>query len=287
MTAAAPAFLAGYGFQVRLLCGSYPAPYAGFYADLPRAVASAWEAETPVRLLHEALKGRLTVHCVLDRGRLLDLWEWAKRTGLRHLDATVLEDAAFGDGAPRPGRLREIRNDLLAVCDEMADELAAQRLPVDFKPLTRIVDRLMRSEPLGQAYGERGSFASSFAGMMMPMADACPRSFFDSLDLRPLPDLPDGLEDDRGGTWRWRDLLPRVLGPARVRPQHLRDLPPGATTRGEPRRTAARSGGPRSRWRCASTTASPTWTPSRSASSSTNPSASRPRRSAAARTSDT
>jgi hypothetical protein len=195
------AFLAGYGFQVRLLCGSYPAPDGGFYADLrdSESGGGTWDAEAPVRLLHEALKGRLTVHCVLDRGRLLDLWEWAKRTGLRHLDATVLEDAAFGDGAPRPGRLREVRNDLLSLCDEMADELGAQRLPVDFKPLTRIVDRLMRSEPLGQAYGERGSFASSFAGMMMPMADACPRSFFDSLDLRPLPDLPDGVgEEPRG-----------------------------------------------------------------------------------------
>ena len=192
-------FLAGYGFQVRLLCGSYPAPHGGFYADLRVSSGGAWEAETPVRLLHEALKGRLTVHCVLDRGRLLDLWEWGKRIGLSHLDATVLEDAAFGDGAPRPGRLREIRNDLLSVCDEIADELGAQRLPVDFKPLTRIVDRLMRSEPLGQAYGERGSFASSFAGMMMPMADACPRSFFDSLDLRPLPDLPDGLGEETRG----------------------------------------------------------------------------------------
>ncbi len=221
---------------MRLLCGSYPAPYAGFYADR-RGGGEAWEAETPVRLLHEALKGRLTVHCVLDRGRLLDLWEWAKRTGLRHLDATVLEDAAFGDGAPRPGRLREIRNDLLSVCDEMADELGAQRLPVEFKPLTRIVDRLMRSEPLGQAYGERGSFASSFAGMMMPMADACPRSFFDSLDLRPLPDLPDGLGEEPRGDLEMGDLLPRVLGPARVRSQRLCDLAPG-------RRRAGSRGGP-------------------------------------------
>ena len=118
----------------------------GFYAD--RARRASWQAETAVRLLLEPLGERLTVHCVLDRGRLLDVWEWAKRTGVRHLDATVLEDSAVGDGMRGPGRLREIRNDLLAVCDEMADALAAQRLPVDFKPLTRIVDRLMRSEPL-------------------------------------------------------------------------------------------------------------------------------------------
>jgi hypothetical protein len=170
---------------VRLLCGSYPAPRAGFYADL-RGRGESWDSEPSALLLLDALGERLTVCCVLDRGRLLDLWEWAKRAGVRHLDAMVLEDTAFGDGEARPGRSREIRNDLLAVCDEMADDLAAQRLPVDFKPLTRIVDRLMRSEPLAQAYGERGGFAGP-----VPAADAYPRSFFDSLDLRPLTDLLD------------------------------------------------------------------------------------------------
>jgi hypothetical protein len=194
VTAARAAFLAGYAFQVRLLCGSFPALPGGFYADSQGRGAS-WEAERPVRLLLETLGERLTVHCVLDRGRLLDLWEWAKRRGVRRLDAMVLEDGEVGDGVAVPGRLREIRNDLLSICDEMADELTAQRLPVDFKPLTRIVDRLMRSEPLDQAYGEPGGFPG-----LMPMAEACPRSFFDSLDLRPLPELPDALgEEDAAG----------------------------------------------------------------------------------------
>ncbi len=190
VTAARAAFLDGYAFQVRLLCGSYPAPPGGFYADLQGRDAS-WEAETAVRLLLETLGERLTVHGVLDRGRLLDLWEWAKRRGVRRLDATVLEDAEVGDGATIPGRLREVRNDLLSICDEMADDLAAQRLPVDFKPLTRIVDRLMRSEPLDQAYGEHGGFPG-----LIPAADACPPAFLDSLDLRPLPEPPDALDED-------------------------------------------------------------------------------------------
>ena len=193
VTPAAAAFLAGYSFQVRLLCGSFPAPRAGFYADL-RGRGESWDSEPAVRLLLDALGERLTVHCVLDRGRLLDLWEWAKRAGVRRLDALVLEETAFGDGEIRLGRSREIRNDLMAVCDEMADDLAAQRLPVDFKPLTRIVDRLMRSEPLAQAYGERGGFAGP-----VPAADAYyPRSFFDSLDLRPLTDLLDFDEEPAG-----------------------------------------------------------------------------------------
>jgi hypothetical protein len=189
-TPAIAAFLAGYPFQVRLLCGSYPAPDEGRWADL-RGRGHGWKAEPAVSLLLGPLGERLTVHCVLDRGRLLELWEWAKRTGVRHLDVAVLDDESFGDGEPRPGRRGEIHHDLLAVCDEMADDLAAQRLPVDFKPLTRVVDRLMRSEPLDQAYSERGSFAG-----WVPSADAYPRSFFDSLDLRPLPDLLDGGEDE-------------------------------------------------------------------------------------------
>lgn len=188
-TAPRAAFLAGYAFQVRLLCGSYPAPAGGFYADR-KGQGASWKPEAVVRLLLEALGERLTVHCVIDRGRLLDLWEWAKRRGVRRLDAMVLEDGEVGDGAAVPGRQREIRNDLLSICDEMADELAAQRLPVDYKPLTRIVGRLMRSEPLDQAYGEPGSFTG-----LMPM-DACPPSFLDSLDLRPLPEPPDVLEED-------------------------------------------------------------------------------------------
>ncbi len=193
VTADRAAFLASYGFQVRLLCGSYPAPCQGLYADLP-ADHATWEAEVAVRRLLAGSADRLTVHCVLDRGRLLDLWEWAKRTGVRRVDALVLEDSAFGDGAHRPGRRLEIRNDLLSICDEMADELAAQRLPVDFRPLTRVVDRLMHSEPLDQAYGERGGFAG-----LMPAADDYPRSFFDHLDLRSLPEAADGTgEEPRG-----------------------------------------------------------------------------------------
>jgi hypothetical protein len=172
VTPARADFLAGYSFQVRLLCGGYPAPLESF------------RAEPAVRLLLDRLGDRLTVHCTLGRGRLLHLWEWAKAAGVRHLDTTLLDDGSMGDGLVRPGRQREVRNDLMAVCDEMADELAAQRRPVDYKPLTRIVDRLMHSEPLDQAYGERGSFTGPMA-----MADIYPRSVLDSFGSR-LPEVP-------------------------------------------------------------------------------------------------
>ena len=106
-------FLASLPLQVRLLCGSYPAPAAGFYADF-RGRGEDWTAEGPVLLLLELLGDRLTVHCLLDQGRLLDLWEWAKRTGVRRLDAAI---RAEGPVAGRPGRAKEIRNDLMAVCE--------------------------------------------------------------------------------------------------------------------------------------------------------------------------
>lgn len=184
------AFLASLPLQVRLLCGSYPAPVSGFYAERERREA-VWAAEGPVRLLLDLLGDRLTVHCRLDQGRLLDLWEWAKRTGVRRLDATILED---GPAAARSGRLREVRNDLMAVCEEIADELAARRLPIDYKPLTRVVDRLMRSEPLHRSHGEVGSFTG-----LMAMADLFPRSLFDQVDVRLTPDLwsePDDEEEE-------------------------------------------------------------------------------------------
>ncbi|HEV7509072.1 MAG TPA: hypothetical protein VGS07_29620 [Thermoanaerobaculia bacterium] len=191
VTPAVADLLSGLAVEVRLLCGSYPARTQDFHTGHGRA--PAWPAAPAVRLLLDRLHERLTVHCVLDQGRLLDVWEWAKRTGVRHLDATVLEDSAVGEDAWR-GRLREARVDLMKVCDEMADALATQRLPVDFKPLTRIVDRLMHSEPLDSLYGERTRF-----GGLMPVADIYPRSFLDRLDLRPAPSLWGDEDGDASG----------------------------------------------------------------------------------------
>jgi len=195
VTAEVADFLAGYPIQIRLLCGSYPAPRPGAYNGA--GPGDDWRAGQSVRLLLDRLDDRLTVHCVLDRGRLLDLWEWAKQIGIRHLDATVLEDSVVAEGWRNPGRLRELRNDLMAVCEEMADALAAQHLPVDYEPLTRIVDRLMRSEPMSSPYGEPGGSGLAALGALAAIADAYPRSLFDTVDLR-LPELRDA-ERPAGG----------------------------------------------------------------------------------------
>ncbi len=190
VTPAAADLLGELAIQVRLLCGSFPARPLPARTEEAKAGrrGPVWPAEPAVRLLLDRLQERLTVHCVLDRGRLLDAWEWAKRTGVLHLDATIPEDSVAGENAGR-GRLREARMDLMTVCDEMADALTTQHLPVDFEPLTRIVDRLMHSEPLDSLYGERSRF-----GGLMPVADIYPRSLLDRMDLRPAPS-PWGDED--------------------------------------------------------------------------------------------
>lgn len=158
VTPAIASFLAGLPVHVRLRCGSFPGS-----DELIRlgGRVEAWRAEPAVRLLVDRMAERLTVCCVLDGTRLLDLWGWAKRMGVRHLDAVRLEDVVF-TGKPQPARVREYRNDLLAVCDEMTGELEAQRFPVDYKPLSRIVGRLRRSEPLDLLPGDGWSAGLPF-----------------------------------------------------------------------------------------------------------------------------
>lgn len=141
ITPALAAYLTGVPLRVRVLCE--PFPHRGG-APEPRI----WERSATSLLLLDPLAHRVTVSCMLaGESRLLDLWEWAKHLRLRHLDASRLPG----------GSLREYRNDLRTVCDEIAAELEARRSPVDYRPVTRIVRRLMGSEPPGQ-----GSLRSGF-----------------------------------------------------------------------------------------------------------------------------
>lgn len=130
ITPVVAAYLAGSPLRVRVRCDPFP----------DRASASElriWETSASSLLLLMPLADRVTVSCQLTGGaRLLDLWSWAKRLRVRHLDAVRMEGGPF----------REYRNDLLAVCDEMGSELEGRRSPVDFRPVTRIVRRLMGSE---------------------------------------------------------------------------------------------------------------------------------------------
>jgi hypothetical protein len=121
--------LAASPLHLRLRCGAFPAR-DGAAAELWR-----WESSASAFFLLRGLAERTNVQCALGGGaRLLDLWAWARRAGVRHLDVVS------------PSGAREHRNDLLAVCAEMAAELEAGRVPVDYRPLTRMVRRLMGSE---------------------------------------------------------------------------------------------------------------------------------------------
>ncbi len=141
VTHAAAAFLISSPLHVRLRCGAFPA-----FGVAP-AERQAWTSGTAPLLLLLVMMDRLSVQCSLAGGaRLIDLWSWAKQSGIRHLEVVHADLSAPADTLLLALQLHECRQDLLAVCEEMASDLAALRIPVDYRPLTRMVLRLMGSE---------------------------------------------------------------------------------------------------------------------------------------------
>lgn len=141
------ASLAKLPFHVHLQCGSFPG------AD--ELETESWQqVSRAVSLLRDALGDRLIVHCNLTGGaRLLELWSWAKEMEVRHLDA-AREEPAGEDRVSHVSVLRDYRGDLRAVCEEIADDLEARRVPVEYQPLTRVVRALMSGN--GRASEEDG-----------------------------------------------------------------------------------------------------------------------------------
>jgi hypothetical protein len=174
VTRSAAAFLAAAPLHVRLRCGAFPA------RDSSAEILWDWEARASAVHLLAGLAERTNVQCTLHGGaRLLDLWTWAKRAGVRHLDATRSE--IFAAGEPPSAGVREHRDDLAIVCDEMVSELAARRVPIDYRPLTRMVRRLMGSE----AQAEPG------CGLDLGLdRDIPPGSGFRVLDEEPITPCP-------------------------------------------------------------------------------------------------
>lgn len=174
-------FVTAYPFHVRLRCGSFPERADG--ASIPlwrdRSVDEA------VRLLRaHGLTERLTLHCTLAAGaRLLDLWSWAKRAGARHLDAVRVEPSPV-DGVEALVWMRQFRDDLQVMADEMGNDLESQELPLDFLPMTRIVRRLMRSEPMSRFEDQPGP-----APGLIAVADAYALPGVERLAPRLLTDL--------------------------------------------------------------------------------------------------
>jgi hypothetical protein len=136
-------FLVDYPYHVRLRCGAFPSSETALQ---PAAAASWAVAEKAARRLLAILPDRVTIECRLAGGaRLLELWAWAKKAGVRHLDAVRFESSTWERG---PSELRAYRGDLLAVYEDMCEDLEARRQPIAYQPLARAVRKLMRNARL-------------------------------------------------------------------------------------------------------------------------------------------
>jgi hypothetical protein len=134
VTPAVALFLSSLPVHVRLRCGVFPGGEAQIAQETGRALLFLWM---------EDLAGRVTVGFTLaGDARLRELWSWARRLGVRHLDA--VRRPAGGDAW-----LRDFEADLRGIAEDVSRDLEARVIPVDFRPVTRIVRRLRQSEPLG------------------------------------------------------------------------------------------------------------------------------------------
>jgi hypothetical protein len=165
ITPAVATWLASVPVRIQVRCEPFPERASAVELRI-------WETSSSSLLLLTPLSDRVTVSCVLAGGaRLLDLWDWAKRLRVRHLDAVRREG----------GPLREYRNDLLAICDEVASELEARRSPVDYRPVTRIVRRLMGSEPPDRALAG-GGFAWASGSEPYPGLEGLPPDVWEAAE---------------------------------------------------------------------------------------------------------
>lgn len=138
VTPAAALWLSSLPVHVRLRCGAFPGGAAAVVArETERALLFLWM---------EDLADRVTLAFTLaGNARLRDLWGWARRLGVRHLDAVRLP-AGLPAGETW---LRDFEADLRGIAEDVSRDLEARAVPVDFRPLTRIVRRLLQSELLG------------------------------------------------------------------------------------------------------------------------------------------
>lgn len=129
VTPSSALFLAALPVHVRVRCGLFPGGQPGA------------EAQCAQRLLWMSnLADRVTLGFTLaGDARLKELWAWARRVGVRYLAAVRLP----GEGS------RDYEADLREIVEDIARDLEGRVVPVDFRPVSLIVRRLLRSEPLG------------------------------------------------------------------------------------------------------------------------------------------
>lgn len=134
VTPAVSIFLSSLPVHVRLRCGEFSGGEGGLARPLTQETESAL-----LLLWMEDLADRVTLGFTLAReARLKDLWTLARRLGVRHLDAVRVPAGVDAD----------FHADLLSVVGDICRDLEAKAVPIDFRPVTRIVRRLLRSETL-------------------------------------------------------------------------------------------------------------------------------------------
>lgn len=182
VTPTVAAFLSSLPIHVRLLCGDFPGGEASLDKDTRRALLHLWMEDLPDRVtLCFTLPGEV---------RLKEVWAWARRLGVRHLDATR-----------RPGTdetwLRDLETDLEEVALEISACLEDRSIPVDFRPLTRVVRRLMHAEPLTRSRDDRqGEWPVGDVALPRPGAEPMfPKSWLGAAGE------PDEAETECGGCW--------------------------------------------------------------------------------------
>lgn len=137
VTPAVSIFLSKLPVHVRLLCGEFPGSEPALPPETQRALLLLWMEELP---------DRVTLCFTLPAEvRLKEVWSWARRLGVRHLDA--VRRTGDPEGAEETW-IRDFRTDLQEVAHDVAACLEDRSMPVDFRPLTRVVRRLMHAEPL-------------------------------------------------------------------------------------------------------------------------------------------
>lgn len=160
VTPAVAGFLSSLPVHLRLLCGEFPGSEASLPKETRHAMLLLWMEDLPERVtLCFDLSGEV---------RLKEIWAWARRLGVRHLDATRRPDP---DGT-QDTWLRDLRADLQEVVLEVAACLEDRSVPVDFRPLTRVVRRLMHAEPLARFRDDRlGEWPVGDVAVPRPDAD--------------------------------------------------------------------------------------------------------------------
>jgi uncharacterized protein len=191
------AFFVEHDFRIRVSCDG---PAAIHDVNRPKLGGqSSYDAvEHGLRTLLEYLPDRVTVNSVLTGGtRLIELWEWAKKLGIRNYH--VIKVGAYPEDAVnlRDQELAQFRADMQAICDDIFATLEAGGTPVNYQPITKVIRRLMIPQPITRFCGVAGTYLGvSSNGSVYP----CFRHI--GVQKYELGDIWHGVDDEKRRAYR-------------------------------------------------------------------------------------